>query len=362
MPGQPMSAPPQPGQPWPTQPMSAPPQPGQPWPTQPMSGVPMSGVPMSSAPVTGWPAYPPPPPPPPKKNTGKVLGIVLGIAIPVIAVCAVLGVLVVPKVLSATPEATTTPTPDILAVPKVGTCYLGSNGLDQYKDDAETDSLVACTAEHEFETIASGKINDTEQPTATSTTAHDLFGQCETAAADFLGTSYRATLTLLVLSVPSSTAWADGANWYRCDLGEIASMWDTATLRSTGSLKGHAKAITCLSWDVSADGTGISNVDSSDCTVVHNGELAAVAPVPATVDRNDHDALLNALSDVCYPKVTAFLGETDLRDELDFWINHPGTDTDGLDQNVLCMVSASDLTKKFTASLKGVGSGAIPFA
>jgi hypothetical protein len=33
-----------------------------------------------------------------------------------------------------------------------------------------------------------------------------------------------------------------------------------------------------------------------------------------------------------------------------------------LDQNVLCMIAARDLNQRFRASLRGIGSGPIPFA
>jgi hypothetical protein len=339
-------------------PVSAPP--GPPWPAPPMSGIPMS-----VAPVTAWPAMPPPPQ---KGSPGKIVAIVLAITIPVLFVCAVLGIVVAPKVLTVPPRATAkvtgapaaSPTRDIRAVPEVGTCTFGPDSSDNFQDNAETIAVVPCTEEHPFETIASGTVEGDTRPTRTSASAQQLFGVCQTAATDFLGAPFSATLTTLVLAVPSADAWANGAHWYRCDLASIPTMSSRHALRTTGSLKGNATPITCLFWDVINNGAGINNVDAADCGQVHNGELAAVAAMP-NVDRSNQTGVVHALSQLCMPPVVAFLGRSTLPAGLSVWFTYP-RDANELDQNVLCMIAARDLNQQFTASLKGIGSGPIPFA
>jgi len=322
---------------------------------------------MSGMPAPGSPEILSSPRP---NNPGRTVAIVLAVVIPLVAVVAALGLVIRPNVLHAAPRATatvTTPTvtssatPDITAVPAVGTCTFGPDSWDNFQDHAETIAVVPCTEQHPFETIASGTVDADARPTQTSPTAHQLFAECEAAATEFLGSPFRATLTTLVLALPSAGAWANGAHWYRCDLGALPTMDTRRPLRTTGSLKGNAEPITCLFWDVINDGTGISGVDSASCSQVHDGELAAVGTMPADVDWTDSDALLHGEVTACGVKVFDFLGVTRLPDGLTIWFSRP-SGPDALDQTVLCMIAATDLNKRFTASLQGLGSNPIPFA
>jgi hypothetical protein len=79
------------------------------------------------------------------------------------------------------------------------------------------------------------------------------------------------------------------------------------------------------------------------------------------VDRSNQDVVVHALSQLCLPAVSSFLGRSTLPAELNVWFTYP-RDATQLDQNVLCMIAARDLNQQFTASLKGIGSGPIPFA
>jgi hypothetical protein len=314
----------------------------------------------------------PVPLPPPKKNGGKIAIIVTAVAVPVLALCGTVGYFFAQGVkqgidaaASSAPSGSVsaTPTPDINAVPAVGSCFNGTVRDRGFNNRAETNRLVGCDTAHLFETIASGPL--TTLPTdPTDAQAGDLYGTCEQAAADFLGQPWGATYTWLVLSLPSSTAFGNGAHWYRCDLvlnGAINDMSETST---TGSLRDAVSPITCLDWTVINNATSIKDIVPGECSDVHNGELAGVLAMPANLDRSDDNKVSSKLSDLCEPVVLRFLGRSSLPSTLTFWFNWPAdTRADGrLDQNVMCMVSAANLNKKFTASLKDIGSGKIPFA
>jgi hypothetical protein len=63
--------------------------------------------------------------------------------------------------------------------------------------------------------------------------------------------------------------------------------------------------------------------------------------------------------------VLAFLGQLSLDAGLTYWAYSPGSGATngsaGLDEFVDCIVSAQDSQRTFVGSLRGVGSGPLPF-
>src|SRR5689334_17678325 len=116
----PSSVPPAPqpvsGQPWPVS--------GQPWP---VSGQPW---PVPGQAYAGYPAAALPTPP--KRNGGKIGLIVAAGLVPVLVMCGAVGFFFFKGVMVGldearnSPSASTSPTPDITAVPEVGVCYQGA--------------------------------------------------------------------------------------------------------------------------------------------------------------------------------------------------------------------------------------------
>ena len=164
-------------------------------------------------PGAGWPAQAPP--------ARRRRGLVAAILIAVVGL-GFAGYFVVSRMLpSGTPSAgDPTASIDVLAVPAVGTCYL-TRVSSKFNPVAERAERVACEEKHTLETIASGRVDaaaNPEQPGIASPVVRDLYARCETAAKTFLGAPWRTTYTMLVLSLPSTGAWRQGATWYRCDL------------------------------------------------------------------------------------------------------------------------------------------------
>ncbi|MBX6751137.1 MAG: septum formation family protein [Micromonosporaceae bacterium] len=285
--------------------------------------------------------------------------------VPLIVVAlAAVGLFVVPRVLSdqqASPSSSATPSPseDLLAVPQVGSCHVAFLSPYPFNETAEEAERVPCDEEHMIETIAVGELADsTAPPSESSNEARRLYRECEEAAQEFLGVAWRSTYTWLVLSVPSPTAWDQGAHWYRCDLTVNRGFYQTSPARTTGTLRGNAQPITCLTWF--ATETRLSNIEHSECNVAHQGELAGVFPVPEGTDYSDIDALTAQFEDRCLGVVRDFVGIRPIPNELSFWYVWP-YETD-LDQWVLCLVAANEANRAFTASLRGIGAGPIPFA
>ena len=355
-PGQPGPYGPPPGQPPYGPPVSAPPGAyGQPGPY----GQPAAyGQPGPYGPVT-WPGASPPP-----SRTGRTIGIVLGVTVPVVVlVCALVGLFVVPRVLDDQQASPSSPTPSLseepLAVPAVGDCYVALLVPSPFNDSAEQAERVACDEEHMVETIAVGELADSASPPDQySLEARQLYRECEQAAQEYLGMAWRSTYTWLVLSVPSRSAWADGARWYRCDLTVNEGFYQTRPARTTGNLRGNAEPITCLTWY--ATESSLMDIEPSECDVPHQGELAGVFLVPEGTDYSDEDALTEQFADTCEDLVLDFLGTSEFPDELTFWFGWPNEDD--FDQWVLCLVAASEANRAFTDSVRGVGTGPIPFA
>lgn len=289
--------------------------------------------------------------------------MILGVAVPILIVLLVVGLIFVPKILEEqagpSPSGTTPAAEDPLALPVVGSCYEMSLGLGGFNSEAEEGRKVSCDDEHTLETIASAELADAAAPPDEfSDEARQLYRDCEQAAEEFLGMPFRSTYTWLILSLPSADAWDDGAHWYRCDLTANDGFYQMSVGRTTGSLRGNATPMTCLTWF--ATDSSLSDIEPSECNVEHQGELAGVVAMPEDLDFNDTDALTEEIDLLCDSVVTGFLGTSEIPDALSYWFTWPN-ETD-LDQWAHCMVSASENNRGFTASLKGVGTGAIPFA
>jgi serine/threonine protein kinase len=299
-------------------------------------------------PGPGWPAQPPP--------ARRRLALVAAILVAV-AGFGFAGYFVASRaLLGGTPTAgDPTTSIDVRAVPAVGTCYL-TDVSSKLNPVAERAERVACKDKHTLETIASGPVDaaaNPEQPGVASGAVRDLYAQCETAAEKFLGAAWRTRYTMLVLSLPSTDAWRQGATWYRCDLA-ASDVTARETVEVTGTLKGNAKPITCLSFTY--QGTAVDDIKPSDCTAPHHGELAGLIRLPDP-DKTG-GALVTDLTNRCAPVVLRFLGSSRIANELTYWFIHD--DTAALDRNVLCVVAIDQDRGTLVRSLQGIGAGAIP--
>lgn len=288
----------------------------------------------------------------------------LGVTVPLLVVAlVVVGLVVIARTATneqAGPGSTTSPSEGPLAVPAVGDCFFTTViGRSPYNGSAEDAERVPCEEEHTAETIAVGQLAESAvRPHSTSDETRQLYNECEQAAEDFLGVPWRSTYTYLVLSVPSRSAWEDGARWYRCDLTRNRDFFLRSPDRTTGSLRGNTEPITCLTWF--ATETTLDNIEPSECDVPHQGELAGVFRVPEGSDYSDIDGLMADFHDRCERATLDFLGANQLPDGVGYWFFYPYEED--LDQWVLCLASAIEANRAFTASLRGIGAGPIPFA
>ena len=326
---------------------TTPPRPAEPEPAAPATPT----HPPAPAPGAAWPAQAPQA----RRRRGLVAAILIAIAG---LGCA--GYFVVSQMLpTGTPGAGgPTTSIDVRAVPAVGTCYL-TRETSKFNPVAERAEPVACEEKHTLETIASGPVDaaaSPEQPAITSSVARDLYARCETAAKTFLGAHWRTTYTMLVLSLPSTGAWRQGATWYRCDLASSDIVAQETTVPVTGTLKGTAEPITCLSFTY--QGKALRDIEPSDCTAPHHGELAGLVRRPGN-DRTTGDALVTDLTNRCAPVVLKFLGARRVPNELTYWFIYDNI-VNSLDRNVLCVVAVDQNRGTVVGSLRGKGAGAIP--
>jgi serine/threonine protein kinase len=301
-------------------------------------------------PAAGWPVQAPPA----RRRLGLVAAILAGAAGLAIAGC-----FVVLRILPSGTPGDGDSSVDIRAVPAVGTCYRGEVA-SKFNPVAERAERVACDEQHTLETIASGRVDaaaNPEQPAITSRVARDLYARCETAANAFLGATWRTTYTMLVLSLPSTSAWRQGATWYRCDLASSDIVAQKTTVPVTGTLKGAAKPITCLSFTY--QGNALRDIKPSDCTAPHHGEVAGLVRRPST-DRTTGNALVTDLTNRCGPVVLKFLDSGRVPNQLTYWFIYDDI-VDTLDRNVLCVVAIDQDRGTIVGSLRGIGTGPIPF-
>jgi serine/threonine protein kinase len=316
------------------------------------ANVPLPNPPVLPGPpaVAGWPAQAPPAR---RQRRGLVAAILIAVV-----VLGVAGAFVLPRMLSGgTPSGDPTASADVLAVPAVGTCYL-TGVISKFNPIADRSERVACKEKHALETIASGKVDaaaNPEPPGVASQAVRDLYARCETAAEKFLGAPWRTRYTMLVLSLPGAGPWRQGATWYRCDLASSDFSAKATTVQVTGTLKGKAKPITCLSFTY--QGKALGAIEPSSCTAPHHGELAGLIRMPDTDLAGD--ALSRDLSNRCGPVVLKFLGSSRLANELTYWSIRDDT-VNTLDRNVLCVVAIDQNRGTLVGSLQGIGAGAIP--
>jgi hypothetical protein len=307
-----------------------------------------------------WPGGPAFAPPPPPRRTGRTAAIVLGITVPILVIIlAVAGFLFAPRLLGDAPVAAPTPTPstttDPFAVPEVGTCFSSARSYENVRTNAEQDRVVPCEERHAMEVVASGPL-DGPRPSEGSDAARGLYEDCTSSAEHYLGMPWFTARTWLVVSLPSADAWADGAQWYRCDLITTDEFGFGGPELTTGSIRDTATPVTCLTFMRSDD--NLSQIDTSECDVLHQGELAG-GFWGGDIARDSEDAYFAELSVRCEPLVRDFLGQEEIHPDLTFWYFY--TDPEDVNQSVKCVLTAAE-DRSFTASLAGLGSGAIPFA
>ncbi|GAA2519018.1 septum formation family protein [Pilimelia columellifera] len=256
-------------------------------------------------------------------------------------------------------------------VPKAGVCHLSPPGdtgpLASYEP-------APCAGPHRTETFHVGAfppatlVGLTAPPTRVSLARRAAFAICDQQARAFLGRDFRyGRLGLNVVS-PSSPAWAGGARWFRCDLGELAAVDDPGTLvERTGSLAGALKTVgsplDLACFQVTATATGaIGTMTAISCSVAHNSEFTGTFTAGSATRYPVAAADWERMHAQCRSVVADFTG---VRNDATFRFRTgtiaapaPQEEWDGGDRGIRCYLYVN--AGSFSRSLRGAGPTALP--
>ncbi|GGK12132.1 hypothetical protein GCM10010124_00860 [Pilimelia terevasa] len=252
--------------------------------------------------------------------------------------------------------------------PKAGTCHAS------FADSGPRDSYapVPCTRPHRTETVQVGTFTGdaagTAAPPTRSSPAHAAaYAVCDQAARAYLGRDFRYGRLWLGVTVPSSPAWAGGARWYRCELGQVANVEDFGELVDRSeSLEGALESpspldLTCYQVTATAAGA-ISRMAPMGCTAKHNSEFVGVFAAPASLAYPKSGDDWEKLHTRCRAVVAAYAkvpNDANLRYRTGT-VAVPNTEDDWTSGNrgVRCYLYVN--AGSFTRSLRGVGVKGLP--
>jgi hypothetical protein len=201
--------------------------------------------------------------------------------------------------------------------PPVGACY--SSSVDYFATDQTTlfsfKPVESCTTAHASETFYVGELTGSA---ATGTTPpkgaalKDGWTKCATEAETFLGGDYHDGRLELIVLPPSSSQWAGGARYLRCDLAEVVSDGDKPVNR-TSSLKGgltgdKPAALTCAMEVYDTDGKTWLDYTPAACTASHNMEYVGTFTSPDRPFPGNPDDRKTAMRPGCEALGAKYLG------------------------------------------------------
>jgi hypothetical protein len=231
---------------------------------------------------------------------------------------------------------------------------------------------VDCAESHRAETVyvgtfAGAAAGGTAPPTKGSAEWRAAYAECDDRTRTFLGGDFRYGRLWLGVVLPSASGWRGGARWFRCDVFEVPNVeeFDDPVARE-GSLKGALAApsplaLGCFQVTASADGS-IDSMAASACTKAHNSEFVGVFTAPAGSAYPKTDADWTRMHTGCRTAVAGYV-KVPNDDELRFrtgTVAVPNLQDDWQSGNtgVRCYLYLK--AAKFTRSLKGAGSKALP--
>ncbi|MER7003113.1 septum formation family protein [Dactylosporangium sp. NPDC000555] len=256
--------------------------------------------------------------------------------------------------------------------PPVNACYTTS--VDYFATDTTTlfsfKPVDSCSVSHASETFYVGDLTGSAASGTTPPKGEALkdgWTKCATEAEQFLGGDYHdGRLELLVL-VPSSTQWASGARYLRCDLAEVVSDGDKPVNR-TGSLKGALTgdkplALTCAIEVYDTDGKTWLDYTPTACTNSHNMEYVGTytstdRPFPSNADERK-----SAIRPGCEALGAKYLGVTTSQLTshqqvgIGFWMVDEESWKRG-NRSARCYAMLFD-KKMVSRSIKNIGTGTI---
>ncbi|MFD0583214.1 septum formation family protein [Dactylosporangium darangshiense] len=226
-----------------------------------------------------------------------------------------------------------------------------------------------CTTAHASETFYVGELTGSAAGGGAPPKGdklRDAWTKCDSEAEKFLGGDFHDGRLELIVLVPSSTQWAAGARYLRCDLAEVVSDGDKPVNRSS-SLKNaligdKPIALTCAMEVYDTDGKTWLDYTPTPCTSAHNMEYvgtytSADRPFPSTSDERK-----TAMRPGCEALGAKYLGlsTTQLTSHQQVGIGFWTVDEENWNRgnrSSRCYAMLFD-KKTVTRSLKGIGTAA----
>jgi hypothetical protein len=142
----------------------------------------------------------------------------------------------------------------------------------------------ACSARHEVETVHIGTFADAGDalPAAGSTAVRAAFADCDAKAKQFVGGDWRGARIHLWIVLPTAANWSGGGRWYRCDLGELATVDHEAPTARTTTLKDSVSTLGlgCFVPKIVRD--EVNTMDAVPCAKPHRVEFVGIRTAPDT--------------------------------------------------------------------------------
>lgn len=200
-------------------------------------------------------------------------------------------------------------------LPVAGVCH----PTESPREVSAAQSSVDCAVPHLGETVHVGAFpaGVAKLPPEQAAESRAAFAECDRRAAGYVGAQWRSARLRLDVAVPTGTAWARGARWFRCDLTEVTGVEQEspAPVLRTGSLRnalttGGPLLLGCYTAALSRVGL-VEKLTPVDCARGHNAEFAGVWPVPERLDRPRRDRDWLPFYEACSRIIAAYVGVPD---------------------------------------------------
>jgi hypothetical protein len=247
--------------------------------------------------------------------------------------------------------------------PSVGTCY--DAPFLPHSLWADGTEPVACEQSHRLETFHVGTLDvpvGAPPVVPASQPLFDASASCATAARDFLGAEWYTGRVEIGLTLPGPDDWQAGNRAYSCELMQVDEAAAAIPARRTGSLRGALTAagpltLGCLT---ATDVESLDVLRPVACDQPHDAEFAGAFTADRPMPPN-HDDLIDAGFDGCYPVALAYVGTSRFH-PLRWWFsNFSEADWGFGNRTARCYVIAPKGTR-LKASVKGIGTAAPPVA
>jgi len=255
--------------------------------------------------------------------------------------------------------------------PKVGDCATFTATFTS-RVEAGGFTPVGCDTSHQAEVVYVGHFTGPDAERATvppnGSIAHKTaFGECMTAAREYLGDDWKAGQVDLVYTPPKSAHWAAGARYFRCDLVEVKGEGGAVVARSESLKDGlrGARPLATLCVDHKLDGTRITDTLPVSCDQPHDAELAGVFRAADVPFPEDVEARRRAMGTGCSDVLAKYLGITveayNRRTDLSWLFWSPTRDEWAAgNRYARCYVVAVKDGTKIRGTVKGLGDRPLP--